>query len=62
MVLTASGFSLLAMYRTRALLGIRAREIHVCGGLEVLELVRKLLVETGDEFHEVKYQRLSKLQ
>ena len=46
---------------TRALLGLRAREIHVCGGLEAYEIVQKLVESTGDEFELVSYERLSQL-
>jgi ATP-dependent RNA helicase SUPV3L1/SUV3 len=27
---------------TRALLGLRAREVHVCGGMEGVDVVRRL--------------------
>lgn len=46
---------------TKALLGLRAREIHVCGGLEAYEIVKKLVESTGDDFELVKYDRLSAL-
>ena len=47
---------------TRALLGLRAREIHVCGGLEAMNIVESLLASTGDEFELKKYDRLSTLK
>ena len=47
--------------RTRALLGLRAREIHVCGGLEAQEVVRSLADTCGDEFVLEEYKRLSTL-
>ena len=50
------------MFRTRVLLGLRAREIHVCGGMEACEIVRTLVASTGDDFEVVKYERLSKLK
>jgi len=47
---------------TKALQGLRAREIHVCGGLEALNIVRNLVEDMGDEFELVEYERLSKLE
>ena len=35
---------------TRALLGLDAREIHVCGALDAAELVEKLAKRCGDDF------------
>jgi len=46
---------------TRALQGLMAREIHVCGGLEALNVVQSLVESCGDDFEVVKYERLSKL-
>jgi ATP-dependent RNA helicase SUPV3L1/SUV3 len=46
---------------TRALLGIRCREIHVCGGLEAVNVVRRLVDACGDEFELRSYQRFSDL-
>ncbi len=48
--------------RTRVVLGIQARELHVCGGLEAAELVENFCKSTGDEFELVNYERLSELQ
>lgn len=48
--------------RTRALLGLQAREIHVCGGLEAADIVRNLCESTGDDFELKTYARLSTLQ
>jgi hypothetical protein len=48
--------------RTRALLGLRAREIHVCGGLEAEKIVRSLAESAGDEFTLQRYDRLSTLK
>ncbi len=50
------------MIRTRALLGVQAREIHVCGGKEARQLVESLCKTTGDDFEFVSYDRLSTLQ
>jgi ATP-dependent RNA helicase SUPV3L1/SUV3 len=47
---------------TKALQGLRAREIHVCGGLEASSIVADLVRETGDEFELIKYERFSELQ
>jgi hypothetical protein len=46
---------------TKALLGLRAREIHVCGGLEAAEIVKSLVAMTGDDFELIEYKRLSTL-
>jgi ATP-dependent RNA helicase SUPV3L1/SUV3 len=34
---------------TRALLGLRADEIHLCGDPSVLSIVRKICADTGDD-------------
>lgn len=47
---------------TRALQGVRAKEIHVCGGLEVFEIVKNIVESMGDEFELKKYDRLSELK
>lgn len=47
---------------TRALQGLRANEIHVCGGLEASTLVERLVAATGDEFELREYKRLSTLK
>ena len=47
---------------TRALQGVRAREVHVCGGLEVYEIVKNIVESMGDEFTLAKYERLSELR
>ncbi|WCJ25731.1 ATP-dependent RNA helicase mitochondrial putative [Euphorbia peplus] len=46
---------------TRALLGLKADEIHVCGDPSVLDIVRKICVETGDELVEQHYDRFKPL-
>jgi hypothetical protein len=33
----------------RALLGLRAREIHLCGGPEAIDVVERLCQATGDD-------------
>lgn len=47
---------------TRALLGLCAREIHVCGGVEAADIVRQLAANTGDSFELKTYARLSELR
>nr|XP_016500127.1 PREDICTED: DExH-box ATP-dependent RNA helicase DExH18, mitochondrial-like [Nicotiana tabacum] len=46
---------------TRALLGLKADEIHVCGDPSVLDIVRKICSETGDELVEQHYERFKPL-
>ncbi|CAJ2665656.1 DExH-box ATP-dependent RNA helicase DExH18, mitochondrial isoform X2 [Trifolium pratense] len=46
---------------TRALLGLKADEIHVCGDPSVLDIVRKICQDTGDELHEKHYERFKPL-
>ena len=47
---------------TRALLGLRCREIHVCGGLEATDVVKRLVAACGDEFELRTYERFSELE
>lgn len=47
---------------TRALLGIRAPHIHVCGSADSLDLLRKLVASCGDTLVEHAYERLSPLR
>lgn len=46
---------------TRALLGLKADEIHVCGDPSVLNMVRKICSDTGDELVEQHYGRFKPL-
>lgn len=46
---------------TRALIGTRCKEIHVCGGLEAKELVERIADACGDDFELNKYERFSEL-
>ncbi|XVF14250.1 hypothetical protein REPUB_Repub09cG0042100 [Reevesia pubescens] len=46
---------------TRALLGLKADEIHLCGDPTVLNIVRKICSNTGDELHEHHYDRFKPL-
>ena len=47
---------------TKALLSLRCKEIHVCGGLEAREVVQKIVKACGDDFELKTYDRFSKLQ
>ncbi|ESQ56093.1 hypothetical protein EUTSA_v10025349mg [Eutrema salsugineum] len=46
---------------TRALLGIAANELHLCGDPAVVPLVEDILKVTGDDLQVLKYERLSPL-
>ncbi|XP_043696249.1 DExH-box ATP-dependent RNA helicase DExH18, mitochondrial-like [Telopea speciosissima] len=46
---------------TRALLGLMADEIHLCGDPSVLKIVRKICLDTGDELVEHHYERFKPL-
>ncbi|XP_044468324.1 DExH-box ATP-dependent RNA helicase DExH18, mitochondrial [Mangifera indica] len=46
---------------TRAVLGLMADEIHLCGDPSVLDVVRKICSETGDELYEQHYERFKPL-
>lgn len=46
---------------TRALLGLKADEIHVCGDPSVLDIVRKICQDTGDQLYEQHYERFKPL-
>ncbi|KAL5721942.1 RNA helicase [Ranunculus cassubicifolius] len=46
---------------TRALLGLKADEIHLCGDPSVLNIVRRICSETGDELVENHYGRFKPL-
>lgn len=47
---------------TSAVLGLPARELHLCGEDTVVELVRALCAMTGDELIVNRYQRLTPLE
>lgn len=47
---------------TKALLGLRCKEIHVCGGWEAKGIVEKIAKACGDDFEVHKYERFSKLE
>ncbi|MED6133001.1 hypothetical protein PIB30_024229 [Stylosanthes scabra] len=46
---------------TRALLGLKADEIHLCGDPSVLDIVRKICQDNGDELYEQHYERFKPL-
>uniref|UniRef100_A0A7S1KW45 RNA helicase n=1 Tax=Percolomonas cosmopolitus TaxID=63605 RepID=A0A7S1KW45_9EUKA len=47
---------------TRALLGVRASEVHLCGEERSVDLVKKICKLTGDEVVVNSYERLTELQ
>lgn len=47
---------------TRALLGSRSKEIHVCGGLEAVDIVRRIAKACNDDFELREYQRFTALR
>ncbi|PIK48074.1 putative ATP-dependent RNA helicase SUPV3L1, mitochondrial isoform X2 [Apostichopus japonicus] len=46
---------------TRALLGVAAKEIHLCGEEAAIPLVRSLMLSTGEEVEVRRYKRLTSL-
>ena len=46
---------------TRALLGIPAKEIHVCGEAAAINLIREVALSIGEEFEVKSYKRLTQL-
>lgn len=46
---------------TRALLGLKAKEIHVCGDISASDLISDLSFLTGDDFEIRNYERLTSL-
>lgn len=46
---------------TRALLGVPAEEIHVCGEAAAIDLVREIMLSTGEEIEVRHYKRLTDL-
>jgi ATP-dependent RNA helicase SUPV3L1/SUV3 len=47
---------------TKALLGSRCKEIHVCGGMEAVDIVKRLVDACGDEFELRTYSRFIPLK
>lgn len=46
---------------TKAVLGLQANEIHLCGGMEAYDIVKQIMDKTGDDFELCKYDRMSTL-
>lgn len=46
---------------TRAVLGVWAKEVHLCGEAAVVDMIRRMAEETGDDFSVNHYERLSPL-
>ena len=46
---------------TRALLGIAAEEVHVCGEKSAMDYVKELVESIGDLFEYMEYRRLTTL-
>jgi ATP-dependent RNA helicase SUPV3L1/SUV3 len=46
---------------TRALLGVPANEVHVCGEAAAVDLVREIMISTGEELEVRHYKRLTNL-
>ncbi|KAI9775105.1 MAG: RNA helicase [Candelina submexicana] len=47
---------------TQALLGVKAKEVHLCGEVRVVPLIRELVASTGDKLEIHYYERLSPLK
>lgn len=46
---------------TNAVLGVQAKELHLCGEESAVSLIKELVKATGDELEVKKYKRLGKL-
>lgn len=46
---------------TNAVLGVQAKELHLCGEPSAVKLIKELVKQTGDELHIREYKRLGKL-
>ncbi|MBF0312579.1 MAG: hypothetical protein HQK52_04145 [Oligoflexia bacterium] len=47
---------------TRALVGVHAKEVHICGDDTAIDLVKKIVELTGDELEMRDYERMTKLE
>lgn len=47
---------------TRALLGLIAEEVHLCGEPGAIELIRQLCLTTGEDVEVRNYKRLTELK
>lgn len=48
-------------YWTRAILGVRAPEIHLCTAPEALEILKKIIHDCGDSYDVIEHKRDTKL-
>lgn len=46
---------------TNAVLGVRAKEIHLCGEISAVPIIKRLVAMTGDDLEIKTYKRLGKL-
>jgi ATP-dependent RNA helicase SUPV3L1/SUV3 len=46
---------------TRALLGVKAKEVHLCGEERATKLLEKICKDCNEDFEVIKYDRLTKL-
>ena len=56
------GDSMRGMAWSRALLGLRCKEIHVCGALNTKELLEKILTDCNDDYEINEYTRNTPLE
>ncbi|MBN6743318.1 hypothetical protein JKG47_23235, partial [Acidithiobacillus sp. MC6.1] len=47
---------------TQAFLGVQAKEVHLCGELRTVPLIKELCAEMGEKLEIHEYERLSPLQ
>ncbi|ODN01153.1 ATP-dependent RNA helicase SUV3, mitochondrial, partial [Orchesella cincta] len=47
---------------TRALLGVCADEVHLCGEAAAIELIKSIMITTGEDVEVHKYERLTQLE
>ena len=47
---------------TQALMGVKAKEVHLCGEARTVPLVRELCASVGDKLEIHEYERLSPLK
>lgn len=47
---------------TQAVLGVQARELHLCGEARTVDLIKEMVSSLGDEVHVHEYERLSPLK
>ena len=48
--------------RTRALLGLKCREIHICGALNSKDILKTIIEDCGDEYEIKEYKRNTPLE